>query len=192
MIMFGGCLTIHDWDGALLAEVHCIEGRLYLLKLKVEDNCLLTKADDNSSRLWHLKYGHLNYHFLKKMATKKLVEGLPPITLPTQLCHSCLAGKQCRIPFPKMIIFRENGPLELVFADICGPIIPPTLGGNRFLFLSHTITPHLPRNLSIFRTPLSRSSLSPDLIFFLVITSDISLSLDFCLQFLLIPHLLFH
>ena len=51
MTMFGGRLTIHDRDGALLAEVHRTKGRLYLLRLKVEDNCLLTKADDNSSRL---------------------------------------------------------------------------------------------------------------------------------------------
>ena len=135
MTMFGGRLTIHDRDGALLAEVHRTEGRLYLLKLKVEDNYLLMKADDNSSRLWHLRYGHLNYHFLKKMAMKKLVEGLLPITLPTQLCHSCLAGKQSRIPFPKMTIFRANAPLELVFADICGPIIPPTLGGSQYFLL---------------------------------------------------------
>ena len=71
MTMFGGRLTIHDRDGALLAKVHRTEGRLYLLKLKVEDNCLLTKADDNSSRLWHLRYGHLNYRFLKKDGYKK-------------------------------------------------------------------------------------------------------------------------
>ena len=135
MTMFGGRLTIHDRDGALLAEVHRTEGRLYLLKLKVEDNCLLTKADDNSSRPWPLRYGHLNYHFLKKMATKKLVEGLPPIILPTQLCHSCLAGKQSRIPFPKTTVFRANAPLELVFADICGPISPPTLGGSQYFLL---------------------------------------------------------
>ena len=49
MTMFGGRLTIHDRDGALLAGVHHTEGRLHLLKLKVEDNCLLTKATDNSS-----------------------------------------------------------------------------------------------------------------------------------------------
>ena len=135
MTMFGGRLTIHDRDGALLAQVHRTEGRLYLLKLKVVDNCLLTKADDNSSRLWHLSYGYLNYHFLKKMATKKLVKGLPPIILPTQLCHCCLAGKQSRIPFPKTTIFRANAPLELVFADICGPISPPTLGGSQYFLL---------------------------------------------------------
>ena len=49
MTMYGGRLTIHDRDDALLAEVHRTEGRLYLLKLKVEDNYLLTEADDNSS-----------------------------------------------------------------------------------------------------------------------------------------------
>ena len=65
MTMYGGRLTIHDRDGALLAEVHRTEGILYLLNLKVEDNCLLTEADDNSSWLWHLRYGNLNYHFLK-------------------------------------------------------------------------------------------------------------------------------
>ena len=135
MTMFGGWLTIHDRDGILLAEVHCTEGRLYFLKLKFEDNCLLTKADDNSSRLWHLKYGHLNYHFLKKMAMKQLVEGLPPITLLTQLCHSCPTRKQSRIPFPKMTVFRANAPLELVFVDICGPISPPTLRGSQYFLL---------------------------------------------------------
>ena len=49
MTMYGGRLPVHDRDDALLAEVHRTEGRLYLLKLKVEDNYLLTEADDNSS-----------------------------------------------------------------------------------------------------------------------------------------------
>ena len=69
------------------------------------------------------------------MATKQLVEGLPPITLPTQLCHKCLAGKQSRVTFPKTKKFRANAPLELVFADICGPISPPTLGGSQYFLL---------------------------------------------------------
>ena len=34
-----------------IAEVHRREGRLYLLKLKVKDNCLLTESYYNSSRL---------------------------------------------------------------------------------------------------------------------------------------------
>ena len=135
MTMFGGQLAIHDQDDALLAEVHHTEGRLYLLKLKVEDNCLLPEANDNSSWIWHLRYGHSNYHFLKNMATKQLVEGLPPITLPTQLCHNDLAGKQSRVPFPKMTVFRANAPLELVFANICGPISPSTLGGSQYFLL---------------------------------------------------------
>ena len=81
MTMYGGQPTIHDQDGTQLAEVHRTQGRLYLLKLKVEHNCLLMKANDSSSRLWHLRYGHLNYHYLNKMATKQLVNGLPPFVV---------------------------------------------------------------------------------------------------------------
>ena len=69
------------------------------------------------------------------MATKQLVEGLRPITPPTQLCHSCVEGKQSRVPFQKMTVFRANVPLELVNADICGPISPPILGENHYFLL---------------------------------------------------------
>lgn len=64
MVMYGGRLTIFDHDGAFLAEVHRIEGRLYLLKLHVMEQCLLTKGNKNSSRLWHSRFGHLNFHYL--------------------------------------------------------------------------------------------------------------------------------
>lgn len=133
--MHAGCLTIYDWVDTLLAEVHRTEGRLYLLKLKVIEGCLLTKGDINSNQLWHLKYGHLNYYSLKEMVSRKLVEGLPQIRLPDQICRSYLAGKQSWTPFPRTSAYRANEPLELVYADLCGPICPPTLGGSRYYLL---------------------------------------------------------
>ena len=69
------------------------------------------------------------------MATKHLVEELPPISLPTQRCHSSLTRQQSRIPFPKTTVSRANAPHELVFADICGPISPRTLGGSQHFLL---------------------------------------------------------
>lgn len=92
-VMYGGCLTIFDRDGVLLAEVRRTEGRLYLLKLNVIEQCLFTKKDEISSQLWHSRFDHLNFHSLKEMSSRKLVEGLPLIRLPDHIYQSCLAGK---------------------------------------------------------------------------------------------------
>jgi transposase InsO family protein len=52
-----------------------------------------------------------------------------------QLCESCLAGKQRRHPFLAVSKFRVTRSLELVHADLCGPITPPTPGGKHLFLL---------------------------------------------------------
>ena len=47
MTMAGGKLTIFDCNHRLIAEVQRSEGRLYLLKLNVVDQCMIT-TEDNS------------------------------------------------------------------------------------------------------------------------------------------------
>ena len=64
-----------------------------------------------------------------------MVEGLPKIEVPDQLCRSCVAGKQHRSSFHKGSQFRASKPLELVHIDICGPISPSALGGSRYFLL---------------------------------------------------------
>ena len=53
LTMAGGKLTIFDCDGRLIAEVQRSEGRLYLLKLNVVDQCLITTEDNSKNWLWH-------------------------------------------------------------------------------------------------------------------------------------------
>ena len=65
----------------------------------------------------------------------RVVEGLPQIDIPDQLCRSCVAGKEHQSSFPKGSLFRASKPLELVHVDICGPISPSTLGGSRYFLL---------------------------------------------------------
>ena len=45
MTMAGGKLTIFDRDGSLFREVQRSEGRLYLLKLSIVDQCMITTED---------------------------------------------------------------------------------------------------------------------------------------------------
>ncbi|KAC9923458.1 hypothetical protein E3N88_45065 [Mikania micrantha] len=70
-----------------------------------------------------------------RLSTQELVQGVPKITHPSQVCDCCLAGKQIRLPFPKETQFRAEHPLDLVYAEVCGPIQPETKGGNRYLLL---------------------------------------------------------
>ena len=64
-----------------------------------------------------------------------MVRGLPAIDHVEQVCESCLTGKQRRQPFPTASKFRASRSLELVHADLCGPITPETPGGKRLFLL---------------------------------------------------------
>ena len=136
MTMTGGKLTIFYHDGCLFIEVQRSEGRLYLLKLNIVNQFLITTEDASEDSLWHSRFGHLSFHTVKEMSSKKLVEGLPPVKIPSKLCRNCIARKHHMTPFPKSSSFRATKPLELIYTDIYGPISPATLGGSRyFLFI---------------------------------------------------------
>ena len=44
-------------------------------------------------------------------------------------------GKQTRMSFPKESLSRASQPLELVYANICGPIQPSSFRRNRYFLL---------------------------------------------------------
>ena len=70
MTMARGKLTIFNCNGRLIVEVQRSKGRLYLLKLNVVDQCLITTEDNSESKLWHSRFGHINFHSLKEMSRR--------------------------------------------------------------------------------------------------------------------------
>ncbi|MBW0571600.1 hypothetical protein O181_111315 [Austropuccinia psidii MF-1] len=48
-------------------------------------------------------------------------------------CDSCMRSKSHRLPFPRQFPLPSNV-LEVVHMDVCGPINPPTRGGNQYIF----------------------------------------------------------
>ena len=118
MTMGEGKLTIFNPNGHLFAEVYRSKGRLYLLKLSIVDQCLITSEATTEDWLWHSRFGHLSFHTLKEMSRKRLVEGLPAINTPSKLCRSCISRKHHRTSFPKLSTFRASEPLDLIHADI--------------------------------------------------------------------------
>ncbi|KAD7480463.1 hypothetical protein E3N88_03599 [Mikania micrantha] len=128
-------LWVYEESGAVLMKVSRTTNRLYKINLQVVQPACLHVNLDNQAWLWHARLGHLNFESIKDLTRRNLARGLPSITHPSQVCEFCLAGKQVRLPFPSKSGYRSSKSLELIYADVCGPISPTTHGGNRFLLL---------------------------------------------------------
>lgn len=61
------------------------------------------------------------------------MKGLPHVETCTKVCENCLVGKQKRESFPKKSTWRASKNLQLIHADICGPITPISITQKRYL-----------------------------------------------------------
>ena len=119
----------------LIMKVQRIGNILYKIELvSVEPTCFLSHTSDDAW-LWHGRLGHVNFHALKQILDKDMVGGVPLIQHPDQVCQSCLTAKQTRKPFPRSVLWKADEPLQLVHVDLCGPITPSTLAGNKYFML---------------------------------------------------------
>lgn len=139
-----GYWIVMDDDEIIVSEknphrlIMCVQrtgNRLYKIELNpVEPTCLLTSLG-NDAWLWHGRLGHVNFQAMKKLVDKEMDGGVPFIQHPDQICQSCLAAKQTRIPFPHALHWRADEELKIVHIDLCGPISPATVGGNKYFML---------------------------------------------------------
>uniref|UniRef100_A0A251VAV7 Putative zinc finger, CCHC-type n=1 Tax=Helianthus annuus TaxID=4232 RepID=A0A251VAV7_HELAN len=135
IVMRGDYLKISDEEGKLIMKVQRSTNRLYKIVLHTSKPvCLLTNLDDEGW-VWHARLGHVNFTTLGSLVRDELVEGVPRIKHPRQVCEGCLVAKQTRQSFPLEAQWRASKPLELVHADLCGPITPQTIGGNKYFLL---------------------------------------------------------
>jgi len=62
-----------------------------------------------------------------------MVIGLPLLKPPNQICTTCLVCKQHRDTLPKHSTWRASTKLQLIHADICGPISPSFHSNKRYI-----------------------------------------------------------
>ena len=128
-------MRVRDEKRRLLAKMSRGPGRLYVLELTIaRPVCLAAHAKEDAWR-WHARFGHTNFAALRKMGREGLVRGLPVLSQVEQLCEACLAGKHRRAPFQNQASQCYATSLELFHGDLCGPITPATLSGNRYFLL---------------------------------------------------------
>jgi hypothetical protein len=101
------------------------DGKLLRMSGKViqrkEEVATTMNFEMSSFRLWHFRFGHLNFESLLKHKSQDLVKGLPTFGKENSKCEDCILGKQKRESFPTSS-WRETKYLELIHSDICRPM----------------------------------------------------------------------
>ena len=141
MIKEGACKIYHP-DRGLIIEAQMSANRMFKVHAHQQshsqfsptmtDTCFLANVSE-TTRLWHRRYGHLNYKSLKSLEHKKMVTGLPKLTATSEICNDCLIGKHHRDPIPTKSLSRAGRILDLIHADICGPIKPASFGNKKYI-----------------------------------------------------------
>lgn len=85
----------------MITVVPMIRNRMFPLRFDEHNSNLANMAYEDSSWLWHLRYGHLNFHSLKFLISHALVSGLPKVEEHKEVCEACAKGKHARERFPK-------------------------------------------------------------------------------------------
>jgi hypothetical protein len=90
------------------------------------DSALLLTHADESSRIWHERFGHLNFRYMQHLSKKILVDGLPDIHFSKGVCDGCVLGKHPQEKFDKGKSQRASTPLDLIHSDLMGPFPHPS------------------------------------------------------------------
>ena len=84
-------------------------------------------------RLWHVRYGNLNFDSISQFQKQGMVKGLPNFKKDNAKCEACVYGKKNREMFPTSS-WRANRQLQLVHNDVFRPL-QTSFGGCKYFLL---------------------------------------------------------
>ncbi|KAL0551708.1 hypothetical protein IC582_010797 [Cucumis melo] len=117
----GACLIKNKQTGRVLAKVKMTQSKMFPLEVSNVKSFALTatatNTTKNNSKLWYLRYGHLNIKGFSLLNQRDMVIGLPKISA-INICEGCVYGKQTRKSFPIGKAWRASKCLELIHADL--------------------------------------------------------------------------
>eukprot|EP00253_Pinus_taeda_P026485 PITA_26485 len=88
--------------------------------------------NDEVSKLWHERFGHLNYRSLQHLCKENMATGLPMVSCRDGVCSGCVLGKHHRDSFEKRASWHASAPLQLVHSDLCGPLPVASFSGCKY------------------------------------------------------------
>ena len=129
--------SIIDKETSLTVVVGLEDHGLYrLLDTGDSPNVALAARVSPINTLWHQQYGHLNMQYLSQLSREGLVSRLPDIqTQQLGVCDTCQASKQHRSSFKDGESWHASKVLQLIHANICGPMNTSSITGCKYFLL---------------------------------------------------------
>ncbi|KAJ9547005.1 LOW QUALITY PROTEIN: hypothetical protein OSB04_019548 [Centaurea solstitialis] len=96
--------------------------------------CLLSKASNQQSMLWHRRLSHLNFKGLNKLVLGNLAIGIPDLRFQQEhLCAACQLGKMKRVSHKSKLEHGTEKPLQLIHMGLCGPM--RSISGKKYVLV---------------------------------------------------------
>lgn len=93
VVMYGEFLWVYDKEGKLMLKVKRSGNRLYKIIIESGESKCLMATSDELAWLWHSRPGHVNFQAINMMLKNNMVDGLPRIIQPNEVCSGCLMEK---------------------------------------------------------------------------------------------------
>jgi hypothetical protein len=98
--------------------------------------CLMTRATETKSWLWHRRLSHLNFDTINKLAKDNIVTGLPKFKYTKEhLCPSCEQGKRKRASYKPKTVPSLVARLHMLHMDLCGPMRVESINGKKYILV---------------------------------------------------------
>ena len=95
--------------------------------------CLLSKASEAESMLWHRRMAHIHYRKMNYIVKNDLVKGVPLQRFHVEdKCLPCQKGKQHKKPHKSKTVNSIDAPYELLHMDLFGPVNVRSIGGKYY------------------------------------------------------------
>jgi hypothetical protein len=86
-----------------------------------QDFALLLTHADESSRIWHKRFKHLNFRYMQQLSKQRLVDVLLDFHFSKGVYEECVFGKHPQEKFDKGKTQRASSPLDPIHSDLMGP-----------------------------------------------------------------------
>ncbi|GJW07699.1 integrase, catalytic region, zinc finger, CCHC-type containing protein [Tanacetum coccineum] len=104
--------------------------------MKSSPICLLSKASNPYSWLWHRRLNHLNFGTINDLARKDLVRGLPRLKFEKDhLCSACQLGKSKKFSHRPKSKNTNMEVLHTLHMDLCGPMRVQSIKGKKYILV---------------------------------------------------------